>query len=490
MYYDGTSQFARVFRNVEMRHHKMTLYTELLNYDRIKGSGFYDTGGKIVDGKTVLTSQKGEYFTDKRDAQFNEDVLLINNKKDSLLTNDLHYDTRSKWAHATGPTNLFSGGSHIYTIDGQYNTRTERAHLTQRPQLFNKGRKLVGDSISYDKNTGYSEAFRNIVFIDSVDINNKNILLGDYGYYNEPKGEAMVTERALGKNFSRGADTLFVHADTLRLYSYNLKTDSAYRVLHGYPHVRSYRTDVQAICDSLVFNSAFNVLSLYRDPIAWSDDRQILGEEINVYANDSTIDSILVNYPMEKDTSFLYQNYCEAAKLRVDVRDKKMQRFWAGPSPIAKTYPIGMAPQEHSRLSNFAWFSHIRPTGPDDLFEWKPKSAATRLKEMPRRNAPLQSLRSSSLSPLNSASTTSDSTTSFLKNSAYSSLDNLQSTDSSGEIKIKDSEDTINNHVDKDSATAISKDFSTKSTSASTSSNSRTSKISARKSRTKSGARK
>lgn len=443
LYYDGTSQFARVFRNVEMRHHKMTLYTELLNYDRIKGSGFYDTGGKIIDGKTVLTSQKGEYFTDKRDAQFNEDVLLVNNKKDSLLTNDLHYDTRSKWAHATGPTNLYSGGSHIYTIDGEYNTKTERARLTQRPQLFNKGRKLVGDSISYDKNRGYSEAFRNIVFIDSVDVNNKNILQGDYGYYDEPKGEAMVTQRALGKNFSRGADTLFVHADTLRLYSYNLKTDSAYRVMHAYPHVRSYRTDVQAVCDSLVFNSKVNILSLYRDPIAWSDDRQILGEEINVFTNDSTIDSIyverqalivqslpdsalfnqvagnlmqaffrngdiyqtrvdgnaiLVNFPMEKDSTFLYQNYCEAAKLRVDVRDKKMQRFWAGPNPIAKTYPIGMAPPEHSRLSNFAWFAHIRPTGPDDLFEWRPKSAATRLKEMPRRHAPLQTLQSSSTS--------------------------------------------------------------------------------------------
>ena len=437
LYYDGTSQFARVFRNVVMKHRKMTLYTELLNYDRIKGSGFYDTGGKIVDGKTVLTSQKGEYFTAKRDAQFNEDVLLINNKKDSLLTNDLHYDTRSKWAHATGPTNLFSGGSHIYTIDGEYNTQTERAKLTKRPQLFNKGRKLVGDSISYDKHRGYSEAFRNIIFIDSVDINNKNILLGDYGYYNEPKGEAMVTKRALGKNFSRGADTLFVHADTLRLYSYNLKTDSAYRMLHGYPHVRSYRTDIQAVCDSLVFNSHLNLLSLYRDPIAWSDDRQILGEEINVFTNDSTIDSvyierqalivqslpdsalfnqvagnlmqayfrngdiyqtrvdgnaILVNFPMEKDSTFLYQNYCEAAKLRVDVRDKKMQRFWAGPNPIAKTYPIGMAPPEHNRLANFAWFDNIRPRGPEDLFEWRPKSAETRLKEMPRRNAPLQSL--------------------------------------------------------------------------------------------------
>ena len=63
---------------------------------------------------------------------------------------------------------------------------------------------------------------------------------------------------------------------------------------HGYFHVRAYRTDVQAVCDSLVFHSKLRKLSLYRDPIAWSDDRQILGEEINVYTNDSTLDSVYV----------------------------------------------------------------------------------------------------------------------------------------------------------------------------------------------------
>ena len=65
-------------------------------------------------------------------------------------------------------------------------------------------------------------------------------------------------------------------------------------MLHGYFHVRAYRTDVQAVCDSLVFNSKQHRLTLYRDPIAWSGDRQILGEEINVYTNDSTIDSVYV----------------------------------------------------------------------------------------------------------------------------------------------------------------------------------------------------
>lgn len=437
LYYDGSSQFARVFHNVVMRHRKLRLKTELLNYDRLSGRGFYDVGGEIIDGTNVLTSQKGDYFTGTREALFSDDVLLRTAKRDSLRTDSLHYNTRTKWAHATGPTNLLSGGSRIFTTDGYYNTQTEKARLGKRPQLFNKGRKLTGDSISYDKKRGFSQAFRNIVFTDSTDVNNKNILMGDYGWYKEKVGEALATQRALAKNFSRNADTLYVHADTLRLYSYDLRTDSAYRVLHGYFHVRAYRTDVQAVCDSLVFNSKQHRLTLYRDPIAWSGDRQILGEEINVYTNDSTIDSVyverqslivqqlpdtlhfnqvsgnllkayfakgelyqarvdgnamVINYPMEKDSTFLYQNYCEAAKMRIDVADRKMQRYWAGPSPTAKTYPIDTAPAEHTKFSNFAWFSRIRPQGPNDLFEWRGKSDEKKLKILPRRAAPMQTL--------------------------------------------------------------------------------------------------
>ena len=137
LFYDGSSQFARVFHDVVMRHHKMKLKTELLNYDRISGRGFYDVGGEIIDGTNILTSQKGDYFTGTREAVFNEDVLLRTAKRDSLRTDSLHYNTRTKWAHATGPTNLLSGGSRIFTTDGYYNTQTEKARLGKRPQLFN-----------------------------------------------------------------------------------------------------------------------------------------------------------------------------------------------------------------------------------------------------------------------------------------------------------------------------------------------------------------
>ena len=78
--------------------------------------------------------------------------------------------------------------------------------------------------------------------------------------------------------------------------------------------------------------------------------------------------------------------------MRVDISQRRMQRFWAAPNPTGKTYPIGMAPLEHTKLANFAWFDYVRPQSPDDLFEWRPKHAAEKLKVKPRRKAPLQML--------------------------------------------------------------------------------------------------
>lgn len=284
----------------------------------------------------------------------------------------------------------------------------------------------------YDKKTGVMEAFQNVSCLDEK---NKNLLTGDYAWYNELTGEAIATKNALARDFSQGKDTLYFHADTLHMYSYNLETDSAYRVLHAYFHARAYREDVQAVADSMVFHSAQKKITLFRDPIAWSDQRQIVGEEINVYLNDSTIDSVyvdrqalmiekldsthfnqvgaqqmrtyfvkgevsenravgnvmVVNYPLEKDSTIIYQNYVETAEARMFMKDRKLKKIWA-PASHGFFYPIGMAPAERTRLEGFAWFDYIRPISPDDVFKWRGKKAGTALKPSIRREAPLQNL--------------------------------------------------------------------------------------------------
>lgn len=433
LYYDGNTQIAEVRRNVRLTHRNQVLKSDSLNYDRLYNKGYYFEGGELIDGENHLYSDWGEYYTDTRQADFYYRVSLIN-PKFTLTTDTLHYDTRTKWSHILGPSNIVTDdSSRVYTENAYYNSDTEQVRLYDRSQLFNKQRKMVGDSLYYNRDTGVMEAFKDIVFEDAE---NKNIMLGDYCWYNEQTGEALAYGRALIKDYSNVADTLFVHADTLRMYSYNLQTDSACRIMHGYFHVRAYRSDVQAVCDSLVANSLLKRMDLYRDPIVWSDNRQILGEEINVFSNDSALDSVYVQrqalmveqidsthynqvagqlmrsyfnekkeirenrvdgnvyvvfYPLEKDSTLLYQNYTETSQLRMFMENRKMKRLWT-PAAQGELFPIGMAPPEKTLLSNFAWFDYVRPRDKYDLFEWRGKKKGTALKASIRREAPLQKL--------------------------------------------------------------------------------------------------
>ena len=291
LFYDGNAQLAQVRHEVEMKHRNQILLTDSLNYDRIYSLGYYFEGGKLIDGDNVLTSDWGEYYTSTRKSTFNYNVKL-DNPKFTLTSDTLHYDTNTKWSEIVGPSNIVSGDNQIYTESGYYNSDTEFVKLFKRSVIYNKDTRMVGDSIFYSKTTGEMRAYNNIEYTDTK---NKNIMTGNFCRYNELSGEALAYDHALAKDFSNGADTLFVHADTLRMYSYNIDTDSVYRVMHGYFHVRAYRSDVQAVCDSLVANSKEHKLTMFRDPIIWSGARQILGEEINVFSNDSTIDSVHVD---------------------------------------------------------------------------------------------------------------------------------------------------------------------------------------------------
>ena len=431
LHYDGETLIAEMRFNVIMTHRNQKLYTDSLYYDRLYNMGYYEEGGKLIDGKNQLTSDWGEYHTDTRQATFNYNVELINDRF-KLITDTLHYDTQTKWAEVVGASNIYSNADTLYTEHGFYNSDNEQVKLYKRSKAYGRNRIMEGDTVYYDKKTGVMEAFQNVSCLDEK---NKNLLTGDYAWYNELTGEAIATKNALARDFSQGKDTLYFHADTLHMYSYNLETDSAYRVLHAYFHARAYREDVQAVADSMVFHSAQKKITLFRDPIAWSDQRQIVGEEINVYLNDSTIDSVyvdrqalmiekldsthfnqvgaqqmrtyfvkgevsenravgnvmVVNYPLEKDSTIIYQNYVETAEARMFMKDRKLKKIWA-PASHGFFYPIGMAPAERTRLEGFAWFDYIRPISPDDVFKWRGKKAGTALKPSIRREAPLHNL--------------------------------------------------------------------------------------------------
>lgn len=429
-YYDGNEQIMEALQNVVLRHRTTTLYTDSLYFDRLWNMGYYQEGGKMVDKTTTLVSDWGEYHTDTRMAIFYYDVTMRD--KNFLLTTDsLYYDTRLKEANIVGPSDITSGASHIYSELGYYDTEKEQGRLLNRSVLDNEGRLLTADSIWYDGKTGISEAFRHVVYTDTV---NKNRLTSNYGYYDEHTGYALATDSAVAIDFSQ-PDSLFLHADTFKVFTYNKETDSVYRVMHGYYKVRAYRQDVQAVCDSLVYNQQDSCMTLYRDPIVWTQNQQLLGEEIRVYMKDSVLDRAhvirqafsiedlhedklfnqissvemfaffqkgeihearakdnvyVVYYPQdESDSSYVGMVSMQTTELRMFMERQKLKRIWA-PKSDGTMYPMTQIPPAKRYLDGFMLFDYVRPLSKMDIFNWRPKKEGTELKVQKRRKRPDQ----------------------------------------------------------------------------------------------------
>lgn len=432
-FYDGNEQMAEARHEVVLTHRRQKLYTDSLNYDRLYNIGYFFEGGKLVDGNTTLTSDWGEYHTDTRMAVFNYNVRLRDKKM--LLTGDtLYYDTGKSLAHAVGPSVIKSGASTINTEDGYYNTKTEQSEMYGRSVMNDGGKTLIGDSVYHDSKKDISEAFGNVVYVDTV---NKNKLTSDYGWYDGEKGYAMVTKRAVAIDYSQ-QDSLFMHADTFKIFTFNINTDSVYRKIHAYNKVRAYRTDVQAVCDSLVYNSLDSCMTMYKDPIVWNNNQQLLGEEIKVYMKDSTvnwahvinqalsverlipdstrynqvsskemkaffddgnireahaIDNVLaIFFPIDDaDSTIILENYLQTTLMKVFFNNRKMQKVWA-PKSEGDAYPLSQIPPDRRQLPAFAWFDYIRPLNKDDIFEWRGKKGGLELKPEKRREAPVRHL--------------------------------------------------------------------------------------------------
>lgn len=430
-YYDGNNQMAEARHNVILTHRKTKLYTDSLNYDRLYGIGYFFEGGKMIDKQNVLVSDWGEYDTETRQAVFNYNVNL-KNPKFVLTTDTLHYDTRTSLAHIVGPSEITSGQSIIHTSQGYYDTNKERARLYGRSTLTNNGKTLTADSLFHNDKTKISQGFNNVVYNDTV---NKNQMTSNYFWYNDDTGFAFATDSAVLKEYSQG-DTLFVHSDTMKVYTFNINTDSVYRKAHCYNKVRAYRTDIQAVCDSLVYNTKDSCLTMYKDPITWNANRQLLGEVIEVYMKDSTIDrahvmnqalsverlpndttrfnqissrdmfgyfnngemrkteavsNVQCIYYMQddKDSSLISMTYLETDTMRMFMQDKKLKTIWTC-KQNSIMYPITQIPPDKKELPSFAWFDYIRPTDKYDIFVWRGKAKGTELKNIKRRSAPLQ----------------------------------------------------------------------------------------------------
>jgi len=219
--YDGNAKKAHLSNNVKMIDPTSTLTTNILDYNMATKIGEYSTGGKIVNKDVVLTSKRGYYFANTKDAYFRYNVVVVT-PQSTIKSDTLRYNTFTNWTYFYGPTNIKGKDDNLYTENGAYNTKSENAYFGKKNLYTQNTKSLKGDSLYYYGKTGYGRAVKNIVFIDTSD---RTLLRGQLGEYYKADERVVVTKNAyfgmatkdsITVNNKKIPDTLWLGADTLQ----------------------------------------------------------------------------------------------------------------------------------------------------------------------------------------------------------------------------------------------------------------------------------
>ena len=425
LFYDGNTKMARMRRNVKLIHGRADenptiLTTDSLNYNRTANLAYYFTGGTIQDSLNTLTSIRGQYALNTKKAVFSKNVELTNPK--FILSSDtLLYDTETKVADIVSPTTIvYEQETDIQSSRGWYNTQNERSMLLDRSIVHHiDGKQMTGDTIYYDKATGFGQVLGNMEMTDSAQ---HATLYGQYGEMWEEDSRGFATDSALMVDWSDTAHMAYIHADTLfteeiaypdsLLAVDSTIVDSTYRRVRAYFGVRVYRNDMQMVCDSMVYMGSDSTIHLYTNPVCWSDNQQISADSMTVYIKDGAVDraigtgsalcvmadtltkfnqmsgkevtaflqdgevymvdmngnALTIYYPKEDDGSFVGVNTTESSYIRIYVENQQIQRIRFTKETTGVLYPMDQIPEGAEQLALFFWADQVRPISPEDVF--------------------------------------------------------------------------------------------------------------------------
>lgn len=318
---------------VRLTDGKGTLTTPDLEYDMTTSIGTYLHGGKVINKKTVLTSQEGFYYADLHDVYFKKNVLLVDPAY-TIRTDSLLYNTQTQVTRFIAQTYIKdSSGRTIETKEGFYDLANGKAEFGQRPLIKDGPRKYTANNIQRDEKTGITTMRGNAVVVDSAQ--GTTIIAGVI--INDSKNERTLATNKPLMIIKQDRDSIYVTADTLfsarltdlytlrepvrdtlavtdttgtvkagkdstamlkldkeritrdtlvkdtikgtRVISLNTK-DSTNRYLEAYRNVKIFSDSLQAVSDSLFYSFKDSVFRLYYDPVVWAKESQITGDTL------------------------------------------------------------------------------------------------------------------------------------------------------------------------------------------------------------------
>lgn len=208
------------------------------------------------------------------------------------------------------------------------------------------------------------------------------------------------------------------------------------RVVVAYNNVKIYRSDLQAVCDSLVAFSIDSTIHMYIDPVMWNGDNQIKSDEATIFTLNEQLDRALfvggnpvmsakldeahfnqitgktieaffrdnelyrvdavgngiTYYFMQDDKTQALQGFlvAESADITFFIAERTVETITFRGNPEYSIYPMDQIPAtQEQRLPQFKWEAHRRPTQADVFDRIIKPSRREAYEAMPHPDFPL-----------------------------------------------------------------------------------------------------
>lgn len=431
LHYLIDKKLAYLDGGVKLSDGKGELTTPDLEYDMTTDIGIYKHGGRVVNKKSILTSQEGYYYAGLRDVYFKKNVEL----KDPayyIKTDSLIYNTQSQTTRFIAETFIKdSSGRTIETKDGYYNIATGKAEFGQRPIIHDGKTTIIANKIAFDDSLGTSQAEGNAMVVDSVQ---GTIMLANRIFRNNKTDAILATGKPL-LIIKQDEDSIYITADTLfsarltdlygkkdslvkdtvrgtQVVNINNK-DSTNRYFEAYRHVRIFSDSLQAVSDSVFYSFKDSIFRLFQDPVLWAKESQITGDtvllftknkkadRIKVFENsfmvnridpeiynqikssrmdgyfkDGSIDSVraagfaeCIYYIQDEDSAYTGINESKSDILDIYFGNQALQKVVFRSSVTGTIWPMKQKDPREMRLQNFRWLDDRRPKTKFEMYE-------------------------------------------------------------------------------------------------------------------------
>jgi len=346
-------------------------------------------------------------YDGKADKIYLEGDAYFKNENQEAEAETIIYDTKQKQFSSVGGTTIKEEGRTIVSETSFYDDSLEVAVFVGNACISDSNQIICADSIRYNENTKQGRAFGNVVSRDTVE----NITLEcEQLDYNDSTNYVIAIGRPLMTTLIND-DTLFLAADTLYSFTRDSTGADSTRVLIAHKNVRVYKTDFQAICDSLVYESADSIFQFFINPVLWSDTSQFTADTIRAYLKNETIDhiklkqnSFLINstdeiyynqikgrditalfkndsirtmlvdgsgetvyYIQDEQKAYITANKTTCSRMTITFNKNEVKDILFYTQPQGQTHPIKNLNPKKLEMSGFSWRIKERPKSKDDL---------------------------------------------------------------------------------------------------------------------------